>query len=56
MFDRRCPECEYRDSVMVSGLAASVWSRHHQRVRAQLVNLADELAGGRTTPYDVSPL
>jgi hypothetical protein len=56
-FDRRCPECEYRDSVVVGPLAATVWSRHHQRIRAQLSNLADELARGQAIePSDLSPL
>jgi hypothetical protein len=56
VFDRRCPECEYRDSVVVSALAADVWAHHQQRIRAELVGLADELACGRATePFDVSP-
>ena len=56
IFDRRCPECEYRDSVVVGALAATTWARHHQRIRAQLEHLADELAGGQAAePFDVSP-
>ena len=27
ILDRRCPECEHRDSVVTSALAAAVWYR-----------------------------
>jgi DNA-directed RNA polymerase subunit RPC12/RpoP len=57
VFDRRCPECEHRDSVVVSARAADVWSRHQQRIRAKLERVANELAGrGASEPSDdVSP-
>jgi hypothetical protein len=57
MFDRRCPECEYCDRVLLNPVAAAVWSRHEDRVRADLAALADALARGEAIePFDVSAL
>jgi DNA-directed RNA polymerase subunit RPC12/RpoP len=57
LFDRRCPDCEFRDWVLLHPMAAAVWSRHQDRVRADLAALADALARGEAIgPFDVSAL
>jgi DNA-directed RNA polymerase subunit RPC12/RpoP len=43
---RRCPECEYRDRVVTTRLAATIWARHETRVAASMLALADALADG----------
>ena len=35
ILDRRCPECEHRDSVVTSALAAAVWYRRDTRILAE---------------------
>jgi len=40
LVDRRCPECEHRDRVVVSTVAAMMWERAQQR---RAVELAAEL-------------
>jgi DNA-directed RNA polymerase subunit RPC12/RpoP len=44
ILDRRCPECEHRDSVVTSALAAAVWYRRDTRIMRELLELADSLA------------
>jgi hypothetical protein len=41
---RRCPECEHRDSVVTTALAAAVWYRRDTRLTQELRELADSLA------------
>ncbi len=41
---RRCPECEHRDSVVTTALAAAVWYRRDTRLLNELLELADSLA------------
>lgn len=41
---RRCPECEHRDSVVTTALAAAVWSRRDARLLGELRALADSLS------------
>jgi DNA-directed RNA polymerase subunit RPC12/RpoP len=43
ILDRRCPECEHRDSVVTSALAAAVWYRRDTRILSELQTLADAL-------------
>ena len=53
ILDRRCPECEHRDSVVTSALAAAVWYRRDTRIMRELRELADSLAattGPATVP------
>jgi DNA-directed RNA polymerase subunit RPC12/RpoP len=40
---RRCPECEHRDSVVTTSLAAAVWYRRDTRLLGELRALADSL-------------
>jgi hypothetical protein len=40
---RRCPECELRETVVVSALHASVWYRHDTRILGGFLRLADSL-------------
>jgi hypothetical protein len=40
LVDRRCPECEHQDRVVVSTVAAVMWERAQQR---RTVELAAEL-------------
>lgn len=44
ILDRRCPECEHRDSVVTTALAAAVWYRRDTRIMRELQVLADSLA------------
>jgi hypothetical protein len=44
ILNRRCPECEHRDSVVTSPLAAAVWYRRDTRIMRDLHELADSLA------------
>jgi hypothetical protein len=46
VIERRCPECEYRDRVRASRLAAELWHRRNARIGEELAALADALAGG----------
>jgi DNA-directed RNA polymerase subunit RPC12/RpoP len=45
ILNRRCPECEHRDSVVTSAIAAAVWYRRDTRLIRELMELADALAG-----------
>jgi DNA-directed RNA polymerase subunit RPC12/RpoP len=45
ILNRRCPECEHRDSVVTTALAAAVWYRRDTRLLAELRSLADSLLG-----------
>jgi hypothetical protein len=44
ILSRRCPECEHRDTVVTSVLAAAVWYRRETRIMRELCELADSLA------------
>jgi hypothetical protein len=44
ILDRRCPECEHRDSVVTTALAAAVWYRRETRIMREMQVLADSLA------------
>jgi hypothetical protein len=44
ILNRRCPECEHRDSVVTSAIAAAVWYRRDTRLIRELMQLADSLA------------
>lgn len=48
--DRRCPECGTRDRVTVGVFAAKLWLAREQRVRRDLIEAADRLAGGAGLP------
>jgi DNA-directed RNA polymerase subunit RPC12/RpoP len=50
ILDRRCPECEHRDSVVTSALAAAVWYRRDTRILAELTMLADSMAQASLLP------
>jgi hypothetical protein len=50
ILDRRCPECEHRDSVVTSALAAAVWYRRDTRIMCALLDLADSLAAEAPQP------
>lgn len=50
ILDRRCPECEHRDSVVTSALAAAVWYRRDTRILAELARLADSLREASLMP------
>jgi DNA-directed RNA polymerase subunit RPC12/RpoP len=41
---RRCPECEHRDSIVTTAVAAAVWYRRDTRLLNELRELADTLA------------
>jgi DNA-directed RNA polymerase subunit RPC12/RpoP len=43
---RRCPECDYRDRVVTTRVAAAIWARHETRIAASMLALADALAEG----------
>jgi hypothetical protein len=43
ILNRRCPECEHRDSVVTTAIAAAVWYRRDTRLLAELAALADSL-------------
>jgi DNA-directed RNA polymerase subunit RPC12/RpoP len=43
ILNRRCPECEHRDSVVTSAIAAAVWYRRDTRLMRELMELADSL-------------
>jgi hypothetical protein len=44
--ERRCPDCEHRDRVRTSRLAAELWHRRNAQFRRELAVLADALANG----------
>lgn len=46
VIDRRCPECEHRDRVITSRLAAELWYRRNANSAEELEALADALADG----------
>jgi DNA-directed RNA polymerase subunit RPC12/RpoP len=50
ILNRRCPECEHRDSVVTSAIAAAVWYRRDTRLMQQLMDLADSLAAASPQP------
>jgi hypothetical protein len=50
ILNRRCPECEHRDSVVTSALAAAVWYRRDTRLMRQLMELADSLSEASPLP------
>jgi DNA-directed RNA polymerase subunit RPC12/RpoP len=50
ILDRRCPECEHRDSVVTSALAAAVWYRRDTRLMHELLELANALAEDDPVP------
>jgi DNA-directed RNA polymerase subunit RPC12/RpoP len=50
ILNRRCPECEHRDSVVTSALAAAVWYRRDTRLMRELLELADALAEAAPLP------
>jgi hypothetical protein len=50
ILNRRCPECENRDSVVTSALAAAVWYRRETRIMARLLLLADSLRESAAQP------
>jgi hypothetical protein len=50
ILDRRCPECEHRDSVVTTALAAAVWYRRETRIMGELQVLADSLAAESLVP------
>jgi DNA-directed RNA polymerase subunit RPC12/RpoP len=41
---RRCPECEHRDAVVTTALAAAAWYRRDTRLMGEISVLADQLA------------
>jgi hypothetical protein len=50
ILDRRCPECEHRDSVVTSALAAAVWYRRETRLMRELLELADAMVERAKVP------
>jgi DNA-directed RNA polymerase subunit RPC12/RpoP len=50
ILNRRCPECEHRDSVVTSAIAAAVWYRRDTRFMRELMELADSLAAAAPRP------
>jgi hypothetical protein len=44
LLDRRCPECEHRDSIAVPTLGAATWYRDETRRLMALQTLADSIA------------
>jgi transcriptional regulator NrdR family protein len=50
ILNRRCPECEHRDSVVTSAIAAAVWYRRDTRLMRELMALADSLAKAAPMP------
>jgi DNA-directed RNA polymerase subunit RPC12/RpoP len=50
ILSRRCPECEHRDAVVTTALAAAVWYRRDTRIMHELQVLADSLAADAPIP------
>ena len=50
ILNRRCPECEHRDSVVTSAIAAAVWYRRDTRLLRELMELADALRESSPEP------
>jgi hypothetical protein len=50
LLDRHCPECEHRDSVATTTLAAAVSYREDTRRLAALQALADSIAAATPLP------
>jgi hypothetical protein len=50
ILNRRCPECEHRDSVVASAIAAAVWYRRDTRLMHQLMELADSMRDASPRP------
>jgi hypothetical protein len=50
---RRCPECEHRDVVAVSRLAAFLWFARITRERDELVALCDAIADGLPLEFEL---
>jgi DNA-directed RNA polymerase subunit RPC12/RpoP len=50
ILDRRCPECEHRDSVVTTAIAAAVWYRRETRLMHELLMLADAMAAATSLP------
>jgi hypothetical protein len=46
VIERRCPECEHRDRVVTSRLAAELWYRRNAAGAEELEALAGDLANG----------
>jgi DNA-directed RNA polymerase subunit RPC12/RpoP len=46
VLDRRCPECEHRDTIIARAPAAAAWYRRDTRLLAELAGIADALAAG----------
>jgi hypothetical protein len=46
VIERRCPECEHRDRVITSRIAAELWCLRSSDLAHQLDALADALADG----------
>jgi hypothetical protein len=57
LVERRCPECEHGDRVVVSTVAAAMWERAHQRRTVELAAelLVLELTGWLESRADVAP-
>jgi hypothetical protein len=53
--DRRCPECDAHDSVIVGELAAQLWLAREERLRVGLMATADDLGCGAELPANLSP-
>jgi hypothetical protein len=54
VIERHCPECDHRDRVVTTPLAAIVWARHEARVAGGMRTLADALANG--APIEMSEI
>jgi hypothetical protein len=52
---RRCPRCEYRDSVVSSSLSMAVWYRRETRILAELRPLAVFLVEAETEANALVP-
>jgi hypothetical protein len=50
ILNRRCPECEHRDSVVTTALAAAVWYRRDTRIMRELRELADSMVEHAPSP------
>jgi hypothetical protein len=53
--DRRCPECDTRDTVRVGTFATQLWLAREQRLRLDLMNAAEELARGAELAVILAP-
>jgi hypothetical protein len=53
--DRRCPECDTRDSVVVGAFATQLWLAREKRLRVELMAAADELGRGPEPPVNLLP-